>query len=92
MERSPFTGFPQFPQKLRKACWRSGLHEIHRNTTDLTVLSVAGDLSYARLMLHRDDLLKPDLLCEILLLGSGVVIAVILLFIVGAAVTRMAGL
>lgn len=43
-------------------------------------------------MLHRDDLLKPDLLCEILLLGSGVVIAVILLFIVAASVTRTVGL
>jgi hypothetical protein len=45
-----------------------------------------------RFMLHPDDLLKPDLLCEILLLGSGVVISVMLLFIVAASVARMAGL
>jgi hypothetical protein len=79
-------------RQVRHRHRHAGLHEIHRNTTDLTVLSVAGELSYARLMLHRDDLLKPDLLCEILLLGSGVVIAVILLFVVGASVMRMAGL
>jgi hypothetical protein len=34
--------------------------------------------------MHRDDLMKPDLLSEILLLGSGVLIFVVLIVIVVA--------
>jgi hypothetical protein len=37
--------------------------------------------------MHREDLLKPDLLSEILLLGGGLIF-VSLLFIVVTAITR----
>lgn len=38
--------------------------------------------------MHPDELLKPDLFSEILLLGSGEVIFVLLLLVVTAALTR----
>ena len=38
--------------------------------------------------MHPDDLMKPDLLSEIVLLGSGELILVSLLLIVAAALTR----
>lgn len=38
--------------------------------------------------MHREDLLGPDLLSEIVLLGSGTLIFVSLLLIVVTAVTR----
>jgi hypothetical protein len=38
--------------------------------------------------MHREDLLGPDLLSEIVLLGSGTLILVSLLLIVVTAVTR----
>jgi hypothetical protein len=38
--------------------------------------------------MHREDLLSPDLLSEIVLLGSGTLIFVSLLLIVVTAVTR----
>jgi hypothetical protein len=37
--------------------------------------------------MHREDLMKPDLLSEILLLGGGLIFAS-LLFIVVTAITR----
>src|SRR6266852_9089080 len=38
--------------------------------------------------MHPEDLMKPDLFSEIVLLGSGTLIFVSLLLIVGAALTR----
>jgi hypothetical protein len=40
--------------------------------------------------MRRDDLMKPDLLSELLLLGSGVVLVATMLLIVIAAFTRAA--
>lgn len=42
--------------------------------------------------MHRDDLMKPDLLSEILLLGSGVLIFGPLILILVVALTRAASL
>jgi len=42
--------------------------------------------------MRRDDLMKADLFSEILLLGSGVAIAVALVMVVVAALTSAAGL
>jgi hypothetical protein len=42
--------------------------------------------------MRRDDLMKADLFSEILLLGSGVAIAVALLIVVVAALTSAAAL
>lgn len=41
---------------------------------------------------HPDDLMKPDLLSEILLLGSGIVLFVPLLLILVAALTQSVAL
>ena len=38
---------------------------------------------------HPEDLMKPDLFSGIVLLGSGVLIFVVLLLVVGAALTRV---
>jgi hypothetical protein len=42
--------------------------------------------------MHRDDLMKPDLLSEILLLGAGVLIFVTLIVILAVALTQTASL
>jgi hypothetical protein len=42
--------------------------------------------------MRRDDLMKPDLLSEVVLLGSGIVMVVALVKIVVAAFTRAAAL
>ena len=39
--------------------------------------------------MHREDLMKPDLFSEIVLLGSGALILVSLLLIVAGALTRV---
>jgi hypothetical protein len=41
---------------------------------------------------HPDDLMKPDLLSEILLVGSGIILFVPLLLILVAALTQSAAL
>lgn len=43
-------------------------------------------------MTHREDLLKSDLLSEILLLGSGIALFLPLLLILVAAIARTPGL
>ncbi len=42
--------------------------------------------------MHRDDLMKPDLLSEILLLGSGVLVFGTLILILVVALTQTASL
>jgi hypothetical protein len=37
---------------------------------------------------RREDLLKPDLICEVILLGAGAVLFMILLLILFAAITQ----
>lgn len=37
---------------------------------------------------HPNDLMKPDLLSEILLVGSGIILFVPLLLVLAAAITR----
>lgn len=43
-------------------------------------------------MTHRDDLMKPDLLSEILLVASGLILFVPLLLILVAALTHSSAL
>jgi hypothetical protein len=42
--------------------------------------------------MHRDDLMKPDLLSKIVVLGSGALIVVTLLLILVVALTRTVSL
>jgi hypothetical protein len=42
--------------------------------------------------MHRDDLLKPDLLSEIVLLGSGVLIVVVLILVAVVALVGTSSL
>jgi hypothetical protein len=41
-----------------------------------------------RVSVRREDLLKPDLICEVILLGAGAVLFMILLLILFAAITQ----